>query len=83
MISDTLPDPFGELERYLVPDYADLDALTPSVPELKPFEIEMRIRLDDGDEVAVVEQADSISDLGGALERARVRLAMSLARSMI
>ena len=82
MISDTLHGAVSEFDRYLIEHYGGLGELTPK-PEVSPFEVEMRIRLDDGNEVSVVERAASRDDLVAAMDRARVRVAMSLARGML
>ena len=43
----------------------------------------MQVRLDDGSRVTVIEQVARMSDLDMALERARFRLAVSLAREVL
>ena len=82
MIGDTLSSPLEDLDRYLAQDY-DPGALTPPRPASRPLELEMRIRLDDGQEVTVVEQAATMNELSEAVDRARVRLAMTLARGIV
>ena len=78
MIGHTMPSTAEELERY----FGELGGLTPP-PETKPYEIDVRIRLEDGGELLVTEQAATLDDLGGALDRARVRMAMAIARGMV
>ena len=83
MITHTLLDAVYEADRFLVPQYDELGGLSQQRAEPTPLEVEMRIKLDDGNQVTVVERATSMTDLVSALERARVRLAMSLARGML
>ena len=82
MIGHMVPSTADELERYFRAGCGELGALTPA-PETKPYEIEMRIRLEGGGELAVTEQAATLDDVAGALDRARVRMAMAFARGMV
>src|SRR3954452_20766278 len=82
MIGESLSTALNDFERYLSPDYADFGALSPR-PETKPFEVEMRLRLDDGGELSVVEHAATMADLSEAMDRVRMRIAMSIARGLV
>ena len=83
MITHTLLDAVYEADRFVVQQYDELGGLSQQKAEPKRLEVEMRIKLDDENHVTVVERATSMTDLGSALERARVRLAMSLARGVL
>jgi hypothetical protein len=78
MFTETPSSPLTDLDRYLVHDF-DVRTPDPS-PDARSLEVEMKIRLGDGNQVTVTEHVATMAELGGALERARVRLALSFAR---
>jgi hypothetical protein len=79
MLIQTPSSPLHDLDRYLVYDHNEHRPIG-STPDTRSLEVEMKIRLDDGNQVTVSEHVESLAELGEALERARVRLAMSFAR---
>ena len=81
MPNQALSDPLSELDRYLIHD-ANYQPPAP-VPDAEWLEVEMRIRLHNGNQVAVTEHVASMADLSEALERARFRLAVSMARGVL
>jgi hypothetical protein len=81
MPSQTLSDPLSDLDRYLIHD-GNEHAPAPTA-DSGGLEVEMRIRLHNGNQVAVTEHVDSVADLSGALDRARFRLAVSMARGVL
>jgi hypothetical protein len=83
MINGTLSDTVNELDRYLVTDDDEFLGPAQALPGATPIEIEMQVRLHDGTQVTIVEHVARMSELGGGLERARLRLATSLARGVI
>jgi hypothetical protein len=61
----------------------DVDAYFAHEPMPESIEIEMNVRLGELTCVNVIERATEMADLGGALERARLRLAVLLARGAL
>jgi hypothetical protein len=81
MPSQALSDPLSDLDRYLLYDANDQPPAR--TPEAGWMEVEMRIRLHNGNQVMVTEHVERMADLSEALERARFRLAVSMARGVL
>ena len=82
MYSETLSHPLNDLDRYLMYDANEPRGSVPS-PEPTWLEVEMKIRLANGNQVTVTEHVESMADLGEALEKARLRLALTMARDVL
>ena len=82
MYSETLSYPLNDLDRYLTYDANELRGSVPS-PDPTWLEVEMKIRLANGNQVTVTEHVESMADLGEALEKARLRLALTMARDVL
>src|SRR4029077_7738630 len=68
MYSETLSHPLNDLDSYLT---YDANELRGCVPASDPtwLEVEMKIRLANGNQVIVTEHVESMADLGEALEK--------------
>jgi hypothetical protein len=82
MVSETLSDPLNDLDRYLMSDANEPRGPLPS-QDPAWLEVEMKIRLSNGKQVTVTEHVESMADLGEALEKARFRLAVTMARGVL
>jgi hypothetical protein len=82
MYGETLSDPLNDLDRYLVYEAHERHGMEPS-PDPSGLEVEMKIRLANGNQVTVTEQVETLADLSPAIERARLRLALTLARDVL
>jgi len=82
MYSETLSNPLNDLDSYLTYDANELRGSVPS-PDPTWLEVEMKIRLANGHQVTVTEHVESMADLGEALEKARLRLALTMARDVL
>ena len=71
MYSETLSHPLNDLDRYLTYDANEPRGSLPS-PDPTWLEVEMKIRLANGNQVTVTEHVESMADLGEALEKARL-----------
>ena len=82
MYTEILSDPLNDLDRYLMYDANEPRGSVPS-PDPTWLEVEMKIRLANGNQVTVTEHVESMADLGEALEKARLRLALTMARDVL